>query len=78
MHLCKRKNSNDSNEGSKRAKQRGSTVLDRGDPISNTTPAHPNVLKISGEFFHDYYKHLADCDDNAMKHGVCLKWHIGG
>ena len=69
-------NNNNNNEVSKRAKQKGSTFLDSGNSIFNTTPAHPSVLKISGESFHDYYKHLDDYDDNAMKHGACLKWQF--
>ena len=70
----KRKNNNDNNKCSKRAKQKGSTDRVHDDPILNTTPAHPSVLKISGESFHDYYKHLEG--DDTMKYGACLKWHM--
>ena len=73
----KRKNNNDNNKDSKRAKQKGSTDHVHGDPVHNTRPAHPDVLKFSGESFHDYYKHLEVYDDEGMKKGACLKWHIG-
>ena len=74
----KRKNNNDNNEGSKRIKQEGSTVHDSSNPflILHQPIPHPSVLKISGESFCDYYKHLEDYDDDTMKHGACLKWQF--
>ena len=33
---------------------------------------------MSGESFHDYYKHLEGYNDDTMKYSACLKWHIGG
>ena len=56
------------------AKQKGPTNNVHGNPIQNTKPAHPGVLKISGESFHDYYKHLDSYNDERMNNGVCLKW----
>ena len=67
VNLTSKRKIFDNNEASKRAKQGGSTALNSGDPIFNTTPAHPNILKSSGENFHDSYKHLADYNDNPMK-----------
>ena len=44
----KRKN-NENNEALKRAKEKGSTNIVNGDPVYNTTPAHPSVLLRSQE-----------------------------
>ena len=73
----KRRNSVN-NEASKRAKQGGFSAPVSGERVLNLKPAHPSILMTAGESFHDYYKHLAASDDMKLKHGACLKWHIGG
>ena len=74
----KHKNNDNNNESSKRAKQRDPTDNVCGGPVQNTKPAHPGVLKFSGEGFHDYYKQFESYDDERTNNGACLKWHIGG
>ena len=78
LNPTSKRTNNDKNEASKRAKQSDSIDLVSGDPVLNSTPAHPSILKTAGESFYDYYKHLADYDDSAMKRGACLNWHICG
>ena len=62
----KRKNNDDNNEYSKRAKPTDNVC---GDPVQNTKPTHPDVLDIAGESFHDYNWHLEFYNDEIIKNG---------